>query len=159
MSGPILRRARPEDAAELTALTIRSKAYWGYSQEFMQKALLYLNVSIEQIETEHVYLIERGGRIAGYYQMHERSPGVMWLESLFVLPEEMGRGFGAQLMHHAIDLAQSLGYQRMEWESDPHAEAFYVRFGAVTFAQRESGIQKGRMLPQMRLELNPPSKA
>lgn len=159
MSDVILRCARPEDALELTTLTIRSKAYWGYSQAFMQKALPYLTVSVEHIKTEHMYLIECGGRIAGYYQMHERSHEVMWLESLFILPEAMGKGFGAQLMHHAIDLAASLGYRRLEWESDPHAEAFYLRFGAVMFAQRESGIQKGRMLPQMRLELTPPSKA
>lgn len=156
MNETSIRRALPGDAETLTALTIRSKAHWGYSQAFMQKAMMYLNVSVEHIETESIFVLETGGQIVGYYQLHERSPGVMWMESLFIAPEMIGKGCGARLMHHAIDLAAGLGYRRLEWESDPHAEGFYTRFGAIVTGMKESGIEKGRMLPQMRLELQPP---
>ena len=33
-----IRRARPEDAALLTDLTVRSKSHWGYDADFLADA-------------------------------------------------------------------------------------------------------------------------
>lgn len=33
-----IRRARPEDAALLTDLTVRSKSHWGYEADFLADA-------------------------------------------------------------------------------------------------------------------------
>ena len=149
----LLRPARVEDAAELTTLTIASKGYWGYDTDFMQKALPYLQVTPYHIETEIVRLVEHAGHIAGYYLLIPHGHELMWMESLFVHPDFIGKGYGGQLLHHAIDLCKSRGYTCMEFESDPNAEPFYIRHGAERIGGRESTVQKGRMLPLMRITL------
>jgi hypothetical protein len=42
---PLIRRARPEEADDLTALARRSKAHWRYDPEFMQAAASTIVVS------------------------------------------------------------------------------------------------------------------
>jgi len=153
MSDPILRQAGIRDAEPLTALTIASKAYWGYSKDFMAKALPYLRVTPEQIETSHTYVLEVSRRIVGYHQLYPRDARMIWLESLFVLPDSMGKGYGSRLLDHALKLAVALGFQRLDFESDPFAEAFYLKHGAIRIGGRESSVLKGRMLPLMRFDL------
>ena len=53
----------------------------------------------------------------------------------------------------AVEAAASLGCQVLEWETDPHAEPFYERMGAVRVGQRESSLFPGRMLPVMRYKI------
>src|SRR5260370_38672074 len=45
-----IRPARPEEAAALTALCIRSKAHWGYDAQFMRQAETALTVSKAMID-------------------------------------------------------------------------------------------------------------
>jgi hypothetical protein len=40
--------------------------------------------------------------------------------------------------------------------SDPNAEPFYRRCGAVTVGMKESSVRGGRMLPLMRYDLSGP---
>jgi GNAT superfamily N-acetyltransferase len=58
-------------------------------------------------------------------------PGAAWLDHLWVLPSETGRGTGRALFLRAEDLARRSGAARLRVESDPHAEGFYVRMGAA----------------------------
>ena len=44
------RRASPEAAEELTALTIASKAHWGYDEDFMALARPTLAVTPDYLE-------------------------------------------------------------------------------------------------------------
>ena len=39
-----IRRAEPAEAQAITEMVVRSKAYWGYSEEFMRYAAAILNV-------------------------------------------------------------------------------------------------------------------
>ncbi|MDX2159832.1 MAG: GNAT family N-acetyltransferase [bacterium] len=151
----LIRRAVADDADALTRLTIASKAYWGYSRSFMRKARPYLTVTPAQIADDAIFVLETDGQIAGYYQLVEmlQRPSVIWMESLFVGPAFIGKGVGSALFDHAAHLARSLGYASMELEADPNAEDFYLRKGAVRIGGRESGIQKGRVLPLMRITL------
>ncbi len=149
----IIRRATPEDSVPLTTLTVASKAYWGYDDDFMRKAIPYMKVTADEIARHHVYVLEMNARIVGYYQLEARTPEMMWLESLFIAPEAIGHGCGRALMDHARALAASLGARKIAFESDPNAEAFYARLGAVRVGERESPILKGRVLPLMEIAL------
>jgi hypothetical protein len=43
-----------------------------------------------------------------------------------------------------------MGYAQMTWESDPHAEGFYLRMGALRVGEVESTVKPGRFLPKMK---------
>ena len=45
----LIRPADASEAAQLTALVIRSKAYWGYSAEFLRQAAPEVTVAAQDI--------------------------------------------------------------------------------------------------------------
>jgi hypothetical protein len=58
MSNVLVRLARPEEAAALTALCIRSKAHWGYDSEFMRQSAIALTITPSMIEEGRVLVAE-----------------------------------------------------------------------------------------------------
>jgi GNAT superfamily N-acetyltransferase len=151
-----IRRATTDEAGLLTALTRRSKAYWGYDATFMAKANSFLFVSADSIAQFDVFVAEDTEGIAGYYELEPVSDtGKGWLESLFIEPRAIGTGCGKFLWQHLLTTARTRGYTVIEWEADPNAEGFYARMGAYRIGANESGVTAGRMLPVMRIELQP----
>jgi len=77
-------------------------------------------------------------------------PG-LYLEDLFVRPEERGKGYGRALLERLAQIAQERGCGRMEWAvldwNDPAIE-FYRKLGAApmdewtVFRLTEEGIAK-----------------
>jgi hypothetical protein len=62
----------------------------------------------------------------------------------------MGRGAGRALFGYAEDLARLAGAASIKVESDPHAEEFYVRMGAVRYGQVSATMDgHERFLPLM----------
>jgi GNAT superfamily N-acetyltransferase len=147
-----IRGARPEEAALLSDICFRSKAYWGYDDTFMQAARHELTLTPVDILASHVFVAEHDAVPYGFYRLKHRE-AIAWLEDLFLDPPAIGRGIGRQLWQHAMALAVQLGCEAVELESDPFAEPFYVKMGARRIGQRESTIQAGRMLPLMRYDL------
>ena len=82
---------------------------------------------------------ERGGRVVAFalfftnFSTFLAKPG-LYLEDLFVEPEERGAGIGQALLRRLAQLAASRGYGRFEWSVlDWNADAirFYERMGAT----------------------------
>ncbi|TCO59512.1 GNAT family N-acetyltransferase [Actinocrispum wychmicini] len=145
-----LRAAEPHEADNITALARRSKAHWGYEQEFLDRVQDVLTVRPEQIHGEQVIVAERGERLLGYYQLGGTPPDGE-LVDLFVEPDAIGTGLGRRLWDHATSAARKRGFRTLELESDPHAEAFYLHMGAQRVGERE--VDTGRQLPVMRIVL------
>ena len=80
-----IRCARPDEAAGLSDLAFRSKAVWGYDAAFMERCRDDLAVTPEPLATSY-YVLERGGRVLGFYNLTE-TPGGVFLHSLFVAPD------------------------------------------------------------------------
>ena len=83
-------------------------------------------------------LIEAVGKPAGYaiwfftYSTFLAQP-TLYLEDIFVLPDERGRGAGEALMRHLARTALEAGCGRMEWQVldwNQLALGFYQRLGA-----------------------------
>ncbi len=147
-----IRRARPDEAETLTALMRRSKAFWGYSEEFMRLVHDQMKITVQQIENAlAVCVLEQDERPLGFYHLKDKE-GLCWMEDLFIEPDAMGKGYGKLLFDHALQLAQASGYPEMQWESDPNAEDFYLKMGANRIGAKPSLIE-GRVLPQMRIML------
>jgi GNAT superfamily N-acetyltransferase len=153
----IVRRARSDEAGHLTALSLRSKAYWGYDAAFMEACVPALTISSKRIAAEPFFVLEDGGQVIGYAGLCIQGADAE-LTSLFVEPWAIGRGYGKQLWRHAIEVAYALGARRMRIEADPFAEAFYRAMGAARIGEAPSDAIPDRMLPLLTYVLPAPAE-
>lgn len=159
---PTLRPATARDAFQLTALSLRSKSHWGYSDEFIEACRSELSISADQINRENSNFIvaEICDQIVGYCcVMHQRWDAHFELDALFVDPPYMGRGIGRRLLTCALDKVNELGGTILVIQSDPNAEDFYRSFGGRLTGTRESGSIPGRHLPVFEIDIDTVKKA
>jgi N-acetylglutamate synthase-like GNAT family acetyltransferase len=144
-----LRRADPNQAATLTALAIRSKAFWGYSADFMEACRAELLVSQDNIQdSKNQYVIaESAGEVLGFYALERLSASEFELDALFVEPLHIGTGVGRRLIRHAIQAVAGAGGRELFIQGDPNAEKFYCAAGGKLIGTRESASIPGRSLP------------
>lgn len=151
-SDVMIRRAQPYESALLTALTQRSKAYWGYDESFMRAHQGGLSVTAEYLAAHIAHIIEHEGKVAGFYALEHLDRDRVELGYLFVEPAYIGRGLGRALMGHAVATARARGYRHIRIVSDPHADGFYRRMGAVLWGEWQSPIIAGRRLPVLQID-------
>ncbi|GAK10482.1 GNAT family N-acetyltransferase [Geomicrobium sp. JCM 19039] len=140
-----IRKAAQGDQHRLTEIAISSKTYWGYSEEFMSLCKDELKVSRTDIQSKLVYLLE-DREIKGFYCLSIEDKR---LESLFVHPQFIGQGIGKLLWVDLLQKAKAYQLNRFQLESDPFAESFYVRMGAIKVGSVHSEVFPGRKLPVM----------
>jgi GNAT superfamily N-acetyltransferase len=149
-----IRRALPEQATLLSELAFRSKGHWGYEDAFLASSRDALAVSPIEVATSLVYAsVGAEGDITGFYRLLPHDGDVAELDSLFVEPAAIGHGVGRRLWEHAVATSRLLGFTALEFQSDPHAEGFYLAMGAKRCGESESTVIPGRMLPLMRFSL------
>jgi N-acetylglutamate synthase-like GNAT family acetyltransferase len=147
-----IRRALPREAANLSALALRSKALWGYNAAFMEACRAPLTVDPAAIEKCPFYILDEGGTITGFYGLSGQPPRGE-IEFLFVEPESVRSGRGQRLARHFLALARSLGFEELDVSADPSAEGFYVAMGAVRTAEVPSDAIPNRLIPRLRFSL------
>jgi GNAT superfamily N-acetyltransferase len=148
-----LRPARPAEAAHLTDLALLSKASWGYDATFMARCRKVMTISPEDIRRHPYYVAETDqNRMAGFYGF-AMVDGLLNLDWLFVAPDQFRRGIGTHLFRHAAALARGLGFAYFQITSDPHAEDFYRRQGAIVAGAVPSDLSPARYLPLLRFDL------
>ena len=143
---PAIRRARPAEASELSALALRSKAYWGYDAERVSAWAADL-----RYEGKDVHVVDADGLVAAYATLVLEGEKAE-LDELWVEPAWIGKGVGARLFQFVSNRAAALGAKRLEWEADPHAVGFYERMGGSYVRDGEPG-EWGRILPVMAIDL------
>jgi GNAT superfamily N-acetyltransferase len=148
----MIRRALPEEAGMLSELAVSSKAHWGYDAEFLARCRDDLAISPESAAKSPVFVYEDAEGIAGFYMI---LPGgeVGELDSIFVDPRAIGMGVGNKLWEHAVATAAEMSCVALEFQSDPHAEGFYLAMGATRNGESRSTATPGRMLPLMRYRM------
>lgn len=151
---PTIRRAKPAEAQAITDLVVRSKAFWGYSEEFMKYAAAVLTVTPQYIETRPTYVLEQAGQLLGMCSLKEATSEEVELDMLFVAPEAMGQGVGRQLVEYVKGVAAVSGYHTLFVESDPNAAGFYEKMGGQLIGHRPVPSIPGRELPLYRIYLH-----
>ncbi len=149
----LIRPAAPHEAALLSALAMRSKAYWDYDPAFVAACRASLTLTPEYIATHPVYVIETQGRVVGFYALRDLGGGEADLDYLFVEPDAIGGGCGKRLWQHTVATARQLGFNRLRIEADPNAEAFYLVMGAQRIGEVVSNAWPDRQLPVLRFSL------
>ncbi len=149
-----IREARREEASPLSELALRSKAHWGYSEEFLVSCRSELTVDPDRIGSEdyQCFVAVNEDEVLGFYTVKKVSNGVYELEALFVEPRYIGTGVGRSLIQHAVSSLSRQGAARLIIQGDPNATDFYVAAGARQIGSRESGSIPGRYLPLFEIE-------
>jgi len=147
---PKIRRAVAAEAAALTDLVRRSKAYWGYDDDFMAACRDELSVSPADIENGEIWVAETN-RPVGLY--HLKTGEEAEVEQLFIDPESIGSGLGRLLWDHLERRAISTGAQSLATDADPYARTFYEHMGMKLIGESPSGSIPGRFLPHLKKQL------
>ncbi|MEZ0067080.1 GNAT superfamily N-acetyltransferase [Streptacidiphilus sp. MAP12-20] len=148
----LIRGAQAEEAAQLSALALRSKGYWGYDEAFLDACRQELTLHPEELAPKRTVVAERDGSILGFATL-EGDPPEGALGMLFVAPDAIGQGVGRRLYEHALAAARELGFVRLTIDADPNAEAFYRAMGAEFVGTTPSESIPGRVLPQLAVTL------
>ena len=149
-AGVIVRAAGAQEAAAISALALRSKAYWGYDADFLAACRQDLTIRPEWCDGVRLVVAERDRVLLGYARVAGEPP-VGELAGLFVDPSAIGRGVGGLLLRHAVAIAARLGMTALEIDSDPNAEPFYRHAGAVRTGESPSTVDPTRLLPRLEL--------
>lgn len=146
-----IRPARPDDSTRLTRLAHAAKRHWGYPEELMRLWKGELTITAEFLRGCPTYCAVQGSKILGFYAVSGEG-ATRELEHMWVDPKFMGQGIGRLLLEHAVELLCGQNCIRLRIVSDPNAESFYRRLGAVPVGEVPSRPE-GRRLPLLELRL------
>lgn len=156
--GRILRLAQSAECGSLTALALRSKAFWGYDPIFLQACRDELTVQPAAAAAGRVVVLVEEDTPLGFYALSpgdRRDEGEISL--FFVEPAVIGRGIGRALWNHAVAKARAEGLTRLKVLSDPFALGFYRAVGATLSGKIRSSVRapdgSERCLPVLHYEL------
>jgi ribosomal protein S18 acetylase RimI-like enzyme len=141
------RTAVIDDLETLNDLCLKSKAHWGYSDDWMAMWVNDLTLNKEEFSQQNILVIEIGGELIGFSSIIESQENYEILH-LWILPGYIGKGYGKKLLEKTIDRFVTVE-KPIVVEADPNAKAFYRSQGFITFDKVES-LPKGRFLPLMK---------
>ncbi|MEG0851263.1 MAG: GNAT family N-acetyltransferase [Flavobacterium sp.] len=147
-----IEKAKITDNEILTAITKKSKAFWGYSPEQIQEWDKNLTISQDYIKEHNVYKLTVNNLIIGYYSYVFKDEKEIELDNLFVLPEYIGKGLGKYLVLDFLSRIKDQKAERIILDSEPNAESFYSKMGFVKIGEFETSI-KNRFMPIMEMKL------
>jgi GNAT superfamily N-acetyltransferase len=145
----VIRPARQDEMDELTDLVYRSKAHWGYDDEFMSKASADLVVNEKKLSNTWVAEVD-GDAVAVVVLMPIDED--IDLDMFFVDPPAIGTGVGRKLWAFALEQARAMRGRKLIVVSEPNAEEFYLRMGAVRVGESFSNSTQ-RNLPLLEFDL------
>ena len=148
-----IRHAKPEECEQLSELAFYSKAYWGYSDEFMAGCRAELTYTANDVQKGIFYVLVEQETLIGFYGLMKISHTVYELEALFLEPEFIGQGYGRHLMEHCKLTVKASGGTELIIQGDPNAVDFYVKAGGQLIGERESESVAGRFLPLFSINL------
>ncbi|MBO8156821.1 MAG: GNAT family N-acetyltransferase [Bacillaceae bacterium] len=145
-----IRFARVMDARTLSELALRSKAYWGYGNDFLEKCRYSLTITPQIIVSQLIFVYD-DYQIKGFYGINTDD---LELTYFFIEPSYIGKGIGKQLFQHALNTAKQLGLPHLVIHSDPYAESFYQKMGARRIGEVPSEVQHDRLLPLLKIDVD-----
>lgn len=140
------------DAKQLTKIALTSKAFWGYSDELIERWTDDLTITSTMISECDVFKFSVDDTIVGFYVLNPPIESTIELEMLFVLPKFIGKGIGKQLLHHSLKKAKLQQAKSITLLADPNAVPFYEKHGFFIIDKKESSIPN-RFLPLMKKDL------
>ncbi len=148
-----LRPPKVEQIPSLNHLILKSKAVWGYDRQFIDLCRKELALSPYLLNRNSVMVADLDGVAIAVVEVSIEDT-LANLEKLFVDPSALRSGAGRALLEWAKAASLALGASKLVIESDPGAENFYRKTGAIRVGAVPSGSIAGRVLPKLELALN-----
>ncbi|MFK7835204.1 MAG: GNAT family N-acetyltransferase [Sulfitobacter sp.] len=148
-----VRRAFPQEAAELSALIFASKQSNGYDDAFMALCVDELRVTAQDIRDQMIWVAADETLLGCVTLDPAQGVGTGAISSFFIDPAHQRKGVGRTLWARVLQEAQALHLTKLTLDADPEAVSFYEAMGFAVTGQRPSGSIAGRMLPLMELDL------
>jgi N-acetylglutamate synthase-like GNAT family acetyltransferase len=142
--------AETKDSGLLRDILITSKGYWGYSQDQLEKWKSALRFEDDYISRNTVKLILKDQEVIGFFAIVKGEENL--LDHLWLLPAAIGKGFGNQVFEQIVIECNKLEISSFFIISDPDAEGFYLKKGALKVGECYSEAQK-RMLPKLKFSV------
>ena len=147
-----LLRARPEHADALTQIAIAGKRHWNYPESWIQLWLPLLTITPSYIAGHEIWLALADEQPVAFYSLKGDGES-LWLDNLWVLPAFMGQGIGEFLFRHALIRCRKRDASVLRIESDPNAQGFYEKMGAVKVDELRGEMDgQVRVLPVMEIQ-------
>ncbi len=134
-----IRRARPEDSAEIFALICELAEYERLSHEVEATEAMISDALFSDHPRLYCELAEWNGEVAGFAVWFLNCSTFagrfgIYLEDLFVRPAYRGHGIGKALLAHLARTCVDKGWARLQWtvlDWNEPSIAFYKSLGAV----------------------------
>ncbi|HLG79649.1 MAG TPA: GNAT family N-acetyltransferase [Bradyrhizobium sp.] len=134
-----IRRARPEDSAEIFALICELADYEKLSQEVEATEAMIAQALFSDHPRLSCEIAEWNGDVAGFAVWFLNCSTFagrfgIYLEDLFVRPQFRGHGIGKALLAHLAKTCVDNGWARLQWavlDWNEPSIAFYKSLGAV----------------------------
>jgi N-acetylglutamate synthase-like GNAT family acetyltransferase len=139
--------AEARHAELLRDTLIASKGYWGYSQEQLEQWRANLTFEAEYIARNTVKLVMAESDLIGFFAIVKGD--IDELDHLWLLPKAIGKGYGNLVFEQVLAECKTLEITEFFIISDPDAEGFYLKKGALKVGEVYSEPQK-RMLPKLK---------
>jgi len=112
----------------------------------------------EQVLTGHLfYVIEDFGKPKGFIGLEPNYPdaGNLRIHKLYVLPEKQKKGYGRELVNHAIDIAFDLGLDSLHLNVNRFNNSvdFYKHLGFEIIGEEDIEIGKGYLMEDFIMQL------
>ncbi|MBK8202502.1 MAG: GNAT family N-acetyltransferase [Bdellovibrionales bacterium] len=145
-----IRAAHESESCFLSGLAMRSKSYWPYPPDYLEKCINVLKVTSEDIRDWPVMVSELNGEVIGFFALKPVS-GESRLDHLWIDPRFIGKSVGKSLFKEAVMAAKRIGWSQFRIAADPYAEPFYLKIGAKNIGSVQSRIKPDLFLPHMEI--------
>ena len=141
---------------DINALIARSKSYWPYPREYLERALPLLVVTAAYVAQNECFEVRRGAELLAFASLAvQRNGTLLELDYLWVEPRFIRRGAGTFACRHLIVRANELGWRELYVLPDPPAKGFYEKLGFVDTGDRvPSRVPNGPDFSVLRIELS-----
>jgi len=144
----------------INRLILDSKASWGYSPQFMEKAKADLEISLEEFQNTalQLYTFSIEKETLGVLGIRN-TEDIMELEYFFLDPRHLKKGLGRKMWEESLKLLKAQNCDFFLICSDPFAAGFYEKMGALRVGSLPSPVQEDRHLPLYLYLINESLKA
>lgn len=147
----LYKKLTNQDLEAMSTIAQKAKGFWNYPKEWLklwEDQLTFTSTDLKNNWSCGAYIEER---LVGFVTFSQKE-NIAEIDNLWVLPEFMNQGIGGNLMAKALLAAKNNQLEKVRIESDPNAESFYKKFGAVRVGLVDSQ-PKPRKLPVLEIKL------
>jgi GNAT superfamily N-acetyltransferase len=146
--------AREESLAHINVLIARSKSYWDWSAEYLEKALPMHKLDAAYLRSNYCFeILNVAAELAAFASIAVASKRNT-LDNLWVRPDLIGQGIGRQTCEHIFEFARTRGWTELWVLPDPPSEQFYKRMGFSDTGERvKSRVVNGPVSSVYRVQL------